>query len=133
MPVHSYPSHRCVFPAGPACVSVAMAGVVTGWSVRTSLAATLVSLGDGVTLTVGAVVLAGALGAWVYVDARSRYGADLAALAAVAIGGLLIAGSLPGLVALAVADDAAVQGFPTALRIVPGLVALGVYLYARRV
>lgn len=86
----------------------------------------------GAALTLGVAAFAVAAGAWIYADARSRFGEDVAALLGVAIGGLLLAGSLPALVALAVADDAAVQGFPTALRIVPGVVALGVYLYARR-
>lgn len=95
-------------------------------------AAPLVAISDGVALTAAAVVLALAIGGWIYRDARDRHDADVAALVAVAIGGLLLAGSLPGLVALAVADDAAVQGFPTALRVVPGLVALGVYLYYTR-
>lgn len=94
--------------------------------------APLVALSGGVALTAAAVVLALAINAWIYRDARGRHDADMAALVAVAIGGLLLAGSLPGLVALAVADDTAVQGFPTALRVVPGLVALGVYLYYTR-
>ena len=85
----------------------------------------------GLALTAAVVPLAVVLGAWIYVDARRRMDPELAPFIAVAIGGLLLAGSLPGLVALAVADDAAVQGFPTALRVVPGLVALGAYLYVR--
>jgi len=40
-------------------------------------------------------------------------------------------GSVPGLVALALAQDQAAQGFPTSIRIVPGCVALLVYLYFR--
>lgn len=85
-----------------------------------------------IALTVGFAIVAIGIGTWVYLDGRRRYDDDVAALIAVAVAGLLLAGSLPGLVALAVADDAAVQGFPTALRIVPGVVAIGVYLYARR-
>ncbi|AEN07706.1 hypothetical protein [Halorubrum lacusprofundi] len=47
------------------------------------------------------------------------------------IAGLFLAGSVPGLVALALAQDQAAQGFPTSIRIVPGCVALLVYLYFR--
>lgn len=81
-------------------------------------------------LTLGFPVLATALGVWVYRDARRR-GWELAPLVAVFVGGFLLAGSVPGLVALAVSEDAAVQGYPTAIRIVPGVVALGAYLYFR--
>lgn len=108
-----------------------MADVVPGTGGRTAVV-TLVTISDGVALTVATIVLALAVAGWVYRDARNRQEADVAAFVAVAIGGLLLAGSLPGLVALAVADDAAVQGFPTALRVIPGLVALGVYLYYTR-
>ena len=89
------------------------------------------ALDPGLALTVAVPLLALLLGAWVYVDARERLDPDLAPFVAIAVGGLLLAGSLPGLVALLVADDPAVQGFPTALRIVPGLVAVGVFLYVR--
>lgn len=68
----------------------------------------------------------------VYRDANSR-GTDrnVAALLGFVIGGLFLAGSLPGLVALAVAEDRVVQGFPTSIRILPGVAALLVYLYFR--
>lgn len=56
---------------------------------------------------------------------------DVAALLGFIITGLFLAGSVPGLVALALAQDEATQGFPTSLRIVPGFVALLVYLYFR--
>ncbi len=80
-----------------------------------------------VVIPVAAVVL----GVWVYRDADRRGHDEWAPLVGAVVGGLFIAGSLPGLVALAVAEDAAIQGFPTALRIVPGFVALGLYLLLR--
>lgn len=86
----------------------------------------------GTTLLAVLFPLAGvALGVWVYRDARARGHRDLAPFAAVVVGGLFLTGSVPGLVALAVAEDVATQGFPTALRVVPGLAALTVYLVAR--
>ena len=73
-----------------------------------------------------------AVGVWVYLDAKRRGRGELAPWIGLVVGGLFVTGSVPGLVALAVSGDAAaVQGFPTALRIVPGLVALGAYLYFR--
>ena len=85
----------------------------------------------GIALTMAVPVIALLVGAWVYVDARGRVDEELAPLLAIAVGGLLLAGSLPGVIALLVADDPVVQGFPTALRVVPGLVAIGVYLVIR--
>lgn len=82
-------------------------------------------------LTVAFPLLAALIGVWVYRDARARGRGELAPWIGLVVGGLLISGSVPGLVAYAVSTDAAVQGFPTALRIVPGLVALIVYLYFR--
>ena len=82
-------------------------------------------------VTVAVPLLAVAVGVLVYLDARRRGKGELAPLIGVAIGGLFLAGSLPGVVALAVADDPAAQGFPTALRVIPGFIALGVYLYFR--
>lgn len=68
----------------------------------------------------------------VYRDAmstgRDRY---VAALVGFIIAGLLLAGSVPGLVALALAQEQATQGFPTSLRLVPGITAVLVYLYFR--
>lgn len=55
----------------------------------------------------------------------------VAALIAFIIAGLFLAGSVPGLVALALTQDVAVQGFPTSIRIIPGGTALVVYLYFR--
>jgi|GEM_PF-691483 len=91
----------------------------------------LLAVDGGLALTLAAVVASLVIGGWVYVDASERFGEDPALLLAAAVGGLLLAGSFPGLVALAVADDPVVQGFPTALRIVPGLAAVAVYFYAR--
>ena len=77
-------------------------------------------------------LLAVAIGVWVYLDARKRGRGELAPWIGLVVGGLFVTGSVPGLVALAVSGDAAaVQGFPTALRIVPGVVTLAVYLYFR--
>lgn len=75
-------------------------------------------------------VFAVATGVYVYVDA-SRRGFELAPLAGVFVGGFLLAGSAPGLVALAISEEVVVQGFPTALRVIPGLVALVGYLALR--
>lgn len=69
--------------------------------------------------------------AWVYRDARRRGHDDWAPWVALAIGGLFLTGSLPGLVALAVTAEPVAQGFPTAIRVVPGLVALAAYLAFR--
>lgn len=77
-------------------------------------------------------ILALGTGILVFLDARHRdRDRAVAAMAAFIIAGLLLAGSVPSLVALAVADGHAAQGFPTALRIVPGLVAIAVYLFVR--
>lgn len=87
---------------------------------------------DGEIVTSIAVpLLAIAVGVWVYRDAKATGRQELAPLIGFAIGGLFLVGSLPGLVALAVASDPASQGFPTAVRIVPGIIALGIYLYFR--
>ena len=56
----------------------------------------------------------------------------IAALFGFTIAGLFLAGSVPGLVALALSQDVAVQGFPTSLRVVPGGLALVVYLHFRQ-
>jgi hypothetical protein len=86
----------------------------------------------GTTLLAVLFPLAGvALGVWVYRDASARGHRELAPFAAVVVGGVVLTGSVPGLVALAVAEDVATQGFPTALRVVPGLAALAVYLVLR--
>jgi hypothetical protein len=77
-------------------------------------------------------LLAVVLGVWVYRDARARGRGELAPWLGLVVGGLFITGSVPGLVALAVAGEAsAVQGFPTAIRVIPGIVALLAYLYFR--
>lgn len=77
-------------------------------------------------------VLAVAAGVVVYWDAHHR-GRDrgVAALFGFVVAGLFLAGSVPGLVALAVTTDSAAQGFPTALRVVPGVVAALVYAAVR--
>ena len=72
-------------------------------------------------------ILAAGVGAWVYRDARRQGHADWAPWIGLAVGGLFLTGSVPGLVALAVAGEPAVEGFPTAIRVVPGLVALAAY------
>lgn len=84
-----------------------------------------------VALAVAFPALAVAVGVWAYVDASRRGREEFAPFIGVAVGGPFLVGSVPGLVALVVADGAATQGFPTALRIVPGIVVLGVYLYFR--
>jgi len=76
-------------------------------------------------------LLAVVLGVWVYRDARARGRGELAPWLGLVVGGLFVTGSVPGLVALAVSPDAALQGFPTAIRIIPGVVALVAYLYFR--
>lgn len=87
---------------------------------------------DGLALLLVVVpLMAVVLGAWVYRDARRRGHDEYAPWAGLVVGGLFVTGSVPGLVALAVAPDAAVEGFPTAIRIVPGLVALAGYLHFR--
>lgn len=91
------------------------------------MAGDLTRLIVAVTLPIAAV----AIGVWVYLDARRRGRGELAPWIGLVVGGLFVTGSVPGLVALAVSPEAATQGFPTALRIVPGLVALAVYLYFR--
>mgnify|MGYP000563178072 CR=1 FL=1 len=77
-------------------------------------------------------VLAVVAGVGVFLDARDR-GRDtgIAALVGAAIGGLFLAGTVPSLVALAITDAPATQGFPTAIRVVPGFAALGIYLVLR--
>lgn len=74
-------------------------------------------------------LLAGLL---VYRDSlRSGRDSYLAALLGFIIAGLFLAGSVPGLVALAFTQEAAVQGFPTSVRVLPGVLAVIVYLYFR--
>lgn len=82
-------------------------------------------------LVVGLPALGLVAGYLVYRDANRRGRRELAPLFGVVIAGLVVAGSVPGLVALAVASDPTVQGFPTAIRIVPGLVALSAYVRFR--
>lgn len=84
-------------------------------------------LADWALIVLLGPVLAVAVGAWIYRDARKRGHADWAPWVALAIGGLFLTGSVPGLVALAVTAEPVAQGFPTALRLVPGLVALSAY------
>ena len=87
---------------------------------------------DRLVLVAAFPLVAIAVGVWVYVDAKRRGRGELAPWIGLVVGGLFVTGSVPGLVALAVSGDAAaVQGFPTAVRIVPGLVALAAYLYFR--
>lgn len=76
--------------------------------------------------------LAVAAGVVVYWDAHRR-GRDreVAALFGFVVAGLFLAGSVPGLVALAVTTESAAHGFPTALRVVPGVVAVLVYASVR--
>lgn len=76
-------------------------------------------------------VLAVVTGVLVYRDARRRGRRELAPYLGAVVGGLFLAGAVPALVALAVAPDAAVQGFPTAVRVLPGVLALAVYLRFR--
>jgi hypothetical protein len=77
-------------------------------------------------------ILALVAGFWVYWDSvRRGRETGVAALFGFIIAGLFLAGSVPGLVALALTQDVAVQGFPTSLRIIPGGIALVVYLYFR--
>lgn len=77
-------------------------------------------------------ILAVIVGAIVFLDARNQdRERPVAAMAGFIVGGLLLAGSVPSLVALAVTDSHAAQGFPTALRILPGIVAVIVYLVVR--
>lgn len=76
-------------------------------------------------------VLAAVIGAWVYRDAHRRGHVAWAPWIALAVGGLFLTGSVPGLVAFAVAGEPAVEGFPTALRVIPGLVALAAYVAFR--
>lgn len=82
-------------------------------------------------LAVFLAILGAGVGVWVYRDARARGRGELSAWVGAVVGGLILAGSVPGLVALTASGDVAAQGFPTALRIVPGLVALVVYLRFR--
>lgn len=77
-------------------------------------------------------VVAVVVGVLVFRDAIGRgVDRDVAALFGFVVGGLFLAGSLPGLVALAVASETAIQGFPTSLRLVPGVVATVVYVAFR--
>jgi len=80
---------------------------------------------------VGLPIIAIGVGWWVYQDARKRGHDELALWIGFVIAGLFLAGSVPGLVALAIADGSAIQGFPTALRVVPGIAAFVVYLRFR--
>ena len=91
----------------------------------------LAGVNERLLLVAAFPLLAALLGVWVYRDAKARGRGELAPWIGLVVGGLFITGSVPGLVALAVEADAATQGFPTALRIVPGIVALAVYLYFR--
>lgn len=84
-----------------------------------------------IALTVLFPIAALVTGIWVYRDAKRHGWDDLAPYIGFGIGTVLLAGSVPGLVALAVASDPASQGFPTALRIVPGLATLAIYLSFR--
>lgn len=102
-----------------------------GRSIEATMSALVLALSDwlpAVLLPMFAIVA----GAAIFLDAR-RQNRDrsVAAMAAFIVAGLLLAGTVPSLVALAVADADAAQGFPTALRIVPGLVAIAVYLVFR--
>ncbi len=80
-----------------------------------------------ILLSVGLPVVAIGAGLWVYRDATNRGRGELAPWIGAVIAGLFLAGSVPGLVALAIAEETAIQGFPTALRVIPGLAALLVY------
>lgn len=85
----------------------------------------------GTVLTVAFPVAAVAVGLSVYLDAIRRGREEFAPFLGFIVGGLFLVGSVPGLVALAITDEAATQGFPTALRVVPGMIALGIYIYFR--
>ena len=76
-------------------------------------------------------LLAVVIGVAVYLDARNCGRGELASWIGLVVGGLFVTGSVPGLVALAISSEAATQGFPTAVRIIPGIVALAVYVYFR--
>jgi len=76
-------------------------------------------------------LIAVVIGVAVYFDARNRGRGELAPWIGLVVGGLFVTGSVPGLVALAISSEAATQGFPTAVRIIPGIVALAVYAYFR--
>lgn len=92
----------------------------------------MVAPGDRLLLVLALPVFAVLLGLWVYRDAQARGRGELAPWIGLVVGGLFVTGSVPGLVALAVSGEAAAaQGFPTALRLVPGAVALVVYLSFR--
>lgn len=80
-----------------------------------------------ILLAVGLPLLAVVTGLWVYRDARRRGREELAPWLGLGIAGLFLAGSVPGLVALALSADAATQGFPTAIRVIPGVAALAAY------
>lgn len=84
-----------------------------------------------ILFSIGLPIVAIVTGWWVYRDANQRGRGELAPWIGAVIAGLFLAGSVPGLVALAVAQESAIQGFPTALRVVPGLAALLVYLRFR--
>ncbi|MFB6187915.1 MAG: hypothetical protein ABEI06_05415 [Halobacteriaceae archaeon] len=70
-------------------------------------------------------------GIWVYRDLKNRGRDDLAPFIGIAIGGVFLAGAIPGLFALAIAQQVTTQGFPTALRIIPGATIFGAYLFFR--
>lgn len=84
-----------------------------------------------VWIVVAVTVLAVGAGAWVFYDARRRGREELAPFLGGAVGLVFLAGSIPAFVALVVAADATVQGFPTALRVVPGFAAVGAYILLR--
>lgn len=92
----------------------------------------MVSLAVGSSLGFVGVPLAIAGGLLVYLDSRKRGREQgIAALLGFIIAGLFLAGTVPAFVALAVSAAPTDQGFPTAIRIVPGVVALLVYLRFR--
>jgi len=76
-------------------------------------------------------LLAGGLVFWDSV--RRGTTKEMSAIFAFIVAGLFLAGSLPGLVALAVSSDRATQGFPTSLRLIPGIAATVLYVYFRHV